>query len=192
MDITQAGSIYVDLTAENTADVDVYFDDLKITHYRNKVITQTTDYYPFGSVLRRAETNEENHYRYGYQGKFSEEDEETGWNSFELRMYDPVIGGVTTIDPYRQFASPYKAMGNNPINGIDESGGFSTDPGILLFFNEVTLGFGATKGVISITQTGLAYDAAGMVTFATFVDVTVGDLNDEMEFGLSAGLMPFD
>ena len=29
------------------------------------------------------------YYRYGYQGQFAEEDEETGWNSFELRMYDP-------------------------------------------------------------------------------------------------------
>ena len=91
IDITQAGSIYVD----------VYFDNLKINHYRNKVITQTTDYYPGGSVLRTAKTNEENHYRYGYQGEFSEEDEETGWNSFELRMYDPIIGRWMAPDPYR-------------------------------------------------------------------------------------------
>jgi len=127
MDITQAGSIYVDLTAENTADVDVYFDDLKITHYRNKVITQTTDYYPFGSVLRRAETNEENHYKYGYQGLYAEEDQETNWSFFELRMYDPIIERFMRVDPYQQYYSPYEAMGNNPIKMVDPNGGQAGD-----------------------------------------------------------------
>ncbi|MDD7886043.1 hypothetical protein [Flavivirga sp. 57AJ16] len=28
------------------------------------------------------------YYRYGYQGEYSEKDEETGLNAFELRMYD--------------------------------------------------------------------------------------------------------
>jgi hypothetical protein len=34
-----------------------------------------------------------------------------------------VIGRFTTIDPMRQFASPYVGMGNNPIIGIDPTGG---------------------------------------------------------------------
>ncbi|MEO1100187.1 MAG: RHS repeat-associated core domain-containing protein, partial [Bacteroidota bacterium] len=39
------------------------------------------------------------YYRYGFQGEYSEEDPETGWNSFELRMYDPVIGRWLVPDP---------------------------------------------------------------------------------------------
>jgi len=55
--------------------------------------------------------------------EFSEEDEETGWNSFKLRAFDPVIGRWMTIDPYGQYFSPYLGMGNNPINGVDPDGG---------------------------------------------------------------------
>ena len=64
-------------------------------------------------------------YKYGYQGGFSEEDEETGWNSFELRMYDPVVARWISPDPYGQYWSPYLAMGNNPVNNVDPDGGFS-------------------------------------------------------------------
>ena len=54
-------------------------------------------------------------------------DENSGleWNSFELRMYDPVIGRWTTPDPYGEFYSPYVGMGNNPINLNDPTGGFT-------------------------------------------------------------------
>ncbi len=64
-------------------------------------------------------------YRYGYQGKYAERDEETGWNHFELREYDPVIGRWTVVDPYGQYWSPYLAMGNNPVSGVDPNGGIT-------------------------------------------------------------------
>ena len=79
--------------------------------------------------MRTAKTNEDTHYRYGYQGEFSEEDEETGWNSFELRMYDPVVARWISPDPARQYASPYVSMGNNPINLVDPDGAFAEGGG---------------------------------------------------------------
>ncbi|NOS94653.1 MAG: hypothetical protein HOP30_22305, partial [Cyclobacteriaceae bacterium] len=63
-------------------------------------------------------------YRYGYQGKYAERDEETGWNHFELREYDPVIGRWLQYDPKGQFYSPYVGMGNDPVSGIDPDGGW--------------------------------------------------------------------
>ncbi|WP_255518209.1 RHS repeat-associated core domain-containing protein [Fulvivirga sp. M361] len=95
-------------------------------------------YYRFGSVARRANTpnsyfegpsdtakrNFGQYYRYGFQSGFSEEDSETGWNSFELRNYDPVIGRWMATDPARQHASPYLSFSNNPINRVDPDGGF--------------------------------------------------------------------
>ncbi len=62
-------------------------------------------------------------YRFGYQGEFAEQDDETGWNAFELRMYDSKIGRWMATDPYGQHWSPYVGMGNNPINGVDPDGG---------------------------------------------------------------------
>lgn len=62
-------------------------------------------------------------YRYAYQGQFAEKDEETGWNHFELREYDAVIGRWTSVDPYGQYWSPYVNVGNDPVNNVDPSGG---------------------------------------------------------------------
>ena len=37
-------------------------------------------------------------------------------------MYDPVIGRWLSVDPARQFYSPYLGMGNNPIILVDSDG----------------------------------------------------------------------
>jgi len=39
-------------------------------------------------------------------------------------MYDGNIGRWLTTDPRRQFASSYEGMGNNPVSGVDTTGGF--------------------------------------------------------------------
>ncbi len=83
------------------------------------------DYYPFGSIARSAGMPS----RFGFQGEFAEDEtEETGYVSFELRQYDPIIGRWLSPDPMRQYASPYLAMGNNPVNVIDPTGGFGGTP----------------------------------------------------------------
>jgi len=76
--------------------------------------------------------------RYGYQGEYAECDPETattsgsesigGWNSFDLRMYDANVGRFLSTDPMGQFHSPYIGMGNNPISGIDPTGGLVDPP----------------------------------------------------------------
>jgi len=67
--------------------------------------------------------NQQGDYRYAYQGQ--EKDPETGWEAFELRMYDGRVGRWMTMDPYSQYHSPYLAMGNNPVKMIDPDGGFA-------------------------------------------------------------------
>ena len=84
------------------------------------LVETTKDYYPFGSLLRQAGIG----YRYGYQGDYAEDEtDEFGLNSFMLRYYDPVLGRWLTPDPMRQFYSAYLAMGNNPVNFTDPTGG---------------------------------------------------------------------
>ena|GEM_PF-5906836 len=60
---------------------------------------------------------------YGYQGAYSGQDEQTGWNVFELRMYDSRIGRWLSTDPYQQYWSPYVGMGNDWVNQVDPNGG---------------------------------------------------------------------
>ncbi|WP_131539021.1 RHS repeat domain-containing protein [Pedobacter nototheniae] len=99
--------------------------NVRVVLNRNKTsngqadIVYYSDYYPFGSALTLAN----NDYRYGYQGQYAELDKETGWNNFDLRMYDPAIGRWMSTDPMGQYASPYVGMGNNPVDHVDPDGG---------------------------------------------------------------------
>jgi RHS repeat-associated protein len=106
-----------------------HLGNVRVVLNRNKVngkadVVSYSDYYPFGSVISLAN----NDYRYGYQGKYAEADKETGWNNFELRMYDSAIGRWLSVDPKNEFFSPYLAMGNNPVSTVDPDGGSTTDP----------------------------------------------------------------
>jgi RHS repeat-associated protein len=118
--VPENGYIYIWVSNESEG-TKVWFDDVKITHTQITV-TQASDYGVWGDVLRELKAPEFT-YRHGYQGNFSEKDKETGWNHFELREFDPVIGRWLVKDPYREFWSPYIGMGNNPVSGIDPDGG---------------------------------------------------------------------
>ncbi|MBX2916279.1 MAG: hypothetical protein KF856_13495 [Cyclobacteriaceae bacterium] len=124
----QKGYIYIWVSneSENTK---VWFDDLKVTHTKSRVI-QASDYYAWGSTMREQRTPENDTYRYGYQGNFSEHDEETNWNHFELREWDATIGRWLVPDPARQHYSPYVGMGNNPVSGVDPDGGWVKGAGL--------------------------------------------------------------
>ncbi|MEQ6120499.1 RHS repeat-associated core domain-containing protein [Reichenbachiella sp. MALMAid0571] len=123
IDIPENAKYIYTYVANESAGTNVFFDDFTVKQL-GVDITQTTDYYPFGSVLSHWQKEV---YRFGYQGQFAEEDEETGFNAFELRAFDSNIGRWMAPDPYRQFASPYNGMGNNPVYLIDRNGGCAGD-----------------------------------------------------------------
>jgi RHS repeat-associated protein len=86
-------------------------------------VSKWTDYYPHGSVMPGRNFTSSPGYRNGYQGEFAEHSAETGWEEFDLRMYDSNLGRWFAPDPYEEFHSPYLAMGNDPVNLIDPDGG---------------------------------------------------------------------
>jgi RHS repeat-associated protein len=116
-------NVYQYELVDNLGNVRVVINGNK-TNNGSADVAYYSDYYPFGSQL----TLSNNDYRFGYQGKFAEFDKETGWNSFELRMYDSIIGRWLNVDPINQYFSPYLAMGNNPVRFVDPDGGEDGDP----------------------------------------------------------------
>ncbi len=68
-------------------------------------------------------------YRYGFNGK--ENDGETGWQDYGLRLYDPEICRFFSVDPLMYdypFYTPYQFAGNMPIAFIDLDGGEPATP----------------------------------------------------------------
>ena len=86
-------------------------------------VSSFTDFYPHGSPLPGRNYVSAVGYRYNYQGQ--EKDAETGLLNFELRQFDPRLSRWFAPDPMGQYYSPYLAMGNNPVNMIDPTGGYS-------------------------------------------------------------------
>ena len=129
-------------------------------------------------------------YRYGYQGQYAEKDGETGWNSFELRQYDVVIGRWLSPDPYGQYNSPYVGMGNDWANNVDPDGGF-TDPiyGIINGVRVVTMN-GITSVALKevvVTATRIAGPAAATMSGAgrAASDFVAGFTNAQLSNSLS-------
>jgi RHS repeat-associated protein len=85
-------------------------------------LTETYCASPSLGVLCTSNYSRQGRYRYGYQGQFAERDEETGWNHFELREYDAVVGRWLVPDPEHQYWSSYEAMRNAPIVCVDVQG----------------------------------------------------------------------
>jgi len=88
--IEKEGFIYIYVSNLSDQNMDAYFDDLKVSHQYSDIVAGG-DYYPFGLEISDRQIDREE-YRYKYQGQYSEKDDETGWNHFELREYDPVVG----------------------------------------------------------------------------------------------------
>ena len=60
-----------------------------------------------------------------------EKDDETQLDYFGARYLDPMLGMWISVDPKRQFASPYLYVGNgyNPVNGVDDDGNYYNEDG---------------------------------------------------------------
>ena len=122
--LPQAGSVQLSVETNGAAGPTVYFDDVSVAQ-TGGLIVQEQHQYAFGAPLPGLSyTVGSTRYRHGYQGQFADKDEETGFDSFELRLYNSRIGRWMAPDPYGQFDSPYVGMGNNPVMGVDPDGGF--------------------------------------------------------------------
>lgn len=118
------GWVYIYLS--NESNEDVYFDNFSVSQVHSP-ISEEDHYYAFGEKIGGLCMVSFNKLasKYHYQADNSEEEPNTLWNEFDLRVYDPQIGRWTGVDPEDEFANPYIGMGDNPSSLTDQDGGLS-------------------------------------------------------------------
>lgn len=122
--ITQPGYVYIYLSNESLTPVEVYFDDLKVTHTKSPVIQQD-DYFPFGLTFNsfRRENNLLNEIR--FQGQENIDDLALNWDSFKWRNHMSDVGRFFNIDPIAEkyyYNSVYAFSENKVISHVELEG----------------------------------------------------------------------
>ncbi|WP_421977255.1 DUF6443 domain-containing protein [Roseivirga seohaensis] len=124
--IAEKGYIYVYVSNESNNSFDVYFDDLRVTHTKSKVL-QEDHYYPFGANINAlsstAPLSKPNKFK--YNDKEFNEEFDLDWYDYGARFYDPQIGRWHVPDPMAELTmdqTPYHYVSNNPIAHIDPFG----------------------------------------------------------------------
>lgn len=73
------------------ANVNVHFDDLKITHQKSRIL-QMDDYYPFGLTFNSSKRPSRKKNDFLYNGKEMQDEIGLDWMDYGARMYDAAIG----------------------------------------------------------------------------------------------------
>lgn len=148
MNIEEPGFVYVWLSYEDESNNLVFFDDLKVTHTKSRVL-QYNEYYPFGLETAGSWTREDSGNDFLYNSG-NELNRNTGWYETFFRGYDPALGRFHQVDPLATAASshtPYNYAFNDPVLFNDPNGDYP--PGTL-----ETLRGGGSGGLYSLGISG--------------------------------------
>ncbi|OEK02289.1 hypothetical protein BFP97_12505 [Roseivirga sp. 4D4] len=125
--ISEKGYLYVYVSNESNTSFDVFFDDLRITHTKGKIM-QEDHYYPFGmninALSSTAPLSKPNTFN-TFQGQEKETSFDLGWYEFKYRRSDPSLGRFISVDPLAEsyvYNSPYAFAENRVVDGLDLEG----------------------------------------------------------------------
>jgi RHS repeat-associated protein len=120
----EAGFAYIFLSNENPTNVNVYFDDLTVTHVPSPIIL-ASDHYPFGLAYNSYQRQSGVKAKLQYQSQTRIEDLGLGWDAFKWRNYQPDLGRFFNIDPLANsyaYSSPYGFSENDVVSSIELEG----------------------------------------------------------------------
>ena len=120
----EAGYAYVFVSNEHFNYVDLYIDDVTVTHTPSPIVS-TGDYFPFGLSYNTGERAGALEQKYLYNGKELQDEMSLNWYDYGARMYMPEIGRWGVVDPLAEKArrwSPYTYCFNNPLRFTDPDG----------------------------------------------------------------------
>jgi RHS repeat-associated protein len=123
---------YLYAFTSNQTNVTARMDNMYVVTWTGRLLEET-HYYPYGLAFDsyKAHSGKNNNLKYNTQYLEQHEfEDENGdmfgldWYDFMGRTYDPQTGRWMQPDPMMQHASPYLAMGDNPVSFTDPLGLF--------------------------------------------------------------------
>jgi RHS repeat-associated protein len=122
--VKEEGYAFLYISNENETQVDVYFDDVVMTHTMGNVI-QYNEYYPFGLQTANSWTRENTTGNNFLGNGGTEMNATSSLYDLAFRNYDPVLCRMNAVDPMAsKYASltPYNFSFNDPMTFNDPSG----------------------------------------------------------------------
>jgi RHS repeat-associated protein len=120
----EAGYAFVFVSNEHPYYVDLYFDDVTVSHTPSPIVG-TSDYFPFGLSYNSGERAGSLEQKYLYNGKELQDEMALNWYDYGARMYMPEIGRWGVVDPLADKSrrwSPFAYCLNNPLIFVDPDG----------------------------------------------------------------------